>query len=146
MIISYFKHYFLGSSICWIGKSWVPCRSSPFLLFTLDYLPEHSQSHAGLILLVARYLPCYLHFAFCFFVSLNKIKCVRHLFHHSDCFRGSYVMLRDWKGGPCSPKLLGGPKLEGVAWFERRTSDSSLYHGLQSCGNIESALSWSDRT
>ena len=61
-----------------VGQS----RPSPFLLFTLDYLSEHSHSHTSLILHIARNLPCYLHFAFCLFVWLIKLKCTPCSSHH----------------------------------------------------------------
>ena len=74
-------------------------RLSPFLFFTLIYSSEYSYNHTGIILLIAWNLLCYLHFAFCLFVWLIKLKYVPHLSSHQDCFRGSYITLRGWKGG-----------------------------------------------
>ena len=73
---SYFKHYLiffnanelLAVPFIELVRGWVPCGLFPFLLFALDYLSEHSHSHTGLNLLIARNLPCYLHFSFCLFV------------------------------------------------------------------------------
>ena len=42
-----------GSSICQIGKGWVPCGPSSLFLFTLNYLFEHDHSHTGLTLIIA---------------------------------------------------------------------------------------------
>ena len=47
---------------------WVLCWPSLLLFFTLEDLSEHSHIYKCLILLVARNLPCYLHFAFCLIV------------------------------------------------------------------------------
>ena len=51
---------------------------------------------------------------FCFlFVWLIKLKCTPHPFHHQDCFRESYVILRGWRREPWSPELLGGLNWRG---------------------------------
>ena len=73
-------------------------------------------------------LPCYLHFAFCLFVWLIKLKCASHPFHHQDCFRGSYAKLKDWKGEPWSPGVLGRPELVGGPNLKVGNSDLSSYH------------------
>ena len=54
----------------------------PFLLVLLSYMPKHSHSHTGLILLIAWNLSCYLYFAFCFFVWFIKLKCVPKPSHY----------------------------------------------------------------
>ena len=83
------------------------CRSSPFLLFTQDNISEHFHSHTRLTLLIAWNFPCYLHFAFRLFVRLIKLKRTPHPSHHWNCFSGSCVILRGWKGWPWSSELLG---------------------------------------
>ena len=57
--------------------------------FTSDYLSEHSHCHTGVILLIIRNLPSYLHLALCCFVWLTELKCAPHPSHHKGCFRGS---------------------------------------------------------
>ena len=66
----------------------------PFLLFTLYYLSEHSHSDTGLVLRITRNFIFYLLFAFSLFLWLNKFKCFPYPFHHQDCLKVSYVMLR----------------------------------------------------
>ena len=58
-----------------------PCGPSPFLLFTLDYLSEHSHSQTGLILPMANNL---LLIAFCsLFVSMvDQAQMCPHPSHH----------------------------------------------------------------
>ena len=71
MIFSYVKHYFIFFNVnehlavpyVAIDKRWFPCGSSPFLLFTQDYLSEYSYSHISWILHIAWNLPL---LAFCF--------------------------------------------------------------------------------
>ena len=53
-----------------------------FLLFTLDYLSEHSRSNAGSVLRITQNIQFYLHFAFSLFAWLIKLKCVPYPFHH----------------------------------------------------------------
>ena len=89
-----------------------PMLAIYFFLFTLDCMSEHSHSHAGLVLHIAWNLPCYLHFAFCLFVWLIKLKCVSHPSHNYECFRGSCLILRGWKGESWSPELMRWPKLK----------------------------------
>ena len=38
------------------------------------------------------------------------------------------MILRGWKGGPWSPELLGGPKLDGGPDLKEGISDPSSYH------------------
>ena len=99
-----------------------------FFLFTLNYLSKHSNGHTGLIFFISWNLPYYFHFVFFLFVWLMKLKSVLHPSHYQDYFRGPYVILRGWKGGPWSPELLGGPKLEADLIWKRGTWDPSLYH------------------
>ena len=88
-----------GSSICEIGKAWISYGLSLFLLFTLDYLSEHSYSHTGLILFITGNLLCYLHFAFCLLYGwLNVSVPLIDLTIRAGL--GNHVILRDWKGGP----------------------------------------------
>ena len=54
--------------------------------------------------------------------TLHLIHCTPHPW--------SYVILRDWKGGPWSPEFLGGPKVEEGSDLKVGTSDSSSYYGL----------------
>ena len=80
-----------NSSICRIGKGWVPCGSSPFLLCTLDYLYKHSHSHTGLILLIKnliKIVPVTSIFAFCLFVWLIQLKCVCLSISPLELFQG----------------------------------------------------------
>ena len=73
--ILHFLNVYEHLAVPFVEKEWVPCGPSPFLLFTLDYLPEHFHNHTSLILLIAWNLSCYLHFAFRLFVWLIKLKC-----------------------------------------------------------------------
>ena len=87
MIFSYFKYFVFFhvdeklTAIFQIGKEYVLYELSMFLLFTLDYLSEHSHIYTSFILLITEILPHYLLFAFCLFVWLAQSKYVSHPSH-----------------------------------------------------------------
>ena len=82
----------LGSSICQTGKWWVLCGQSLFLC-----LPEHFQSHIGIISLIARYFHV---------TCILSPVCLSPVCFTIRTVSGDYI-LRDWEGGPWIPKLLG---------------------------------------
>ena len=117
-----------GSSICEIGKAWLSYGLSLFLLFTLDYLSEHSYSHTGLILFITGNLLSYLHFAFCLLYGWLNVS-VPLIDLTIRAALGNHVILRDWKGGILETWINGGPKLEGEwADLKEGTSDHSSYY------------------
>ena len=91
--------------ICFFSLHWITCLS----IF----------SHTRLTLLIAWKLLCYLHFAFCLFVPLIKLKCTPHLYHHLDCLKGSYTA---W-----SRELLGRPQKVGDLRPPLRTIHIHMY-------------------
>ena len=131
MILSYFTHYFIFFNVnedlavqvvkFTRGGSCVD-NLRFFRLHRITYLSILSRK--SLILLIAWNSPCYLHFVFCLFLWLIKLKCTPH--SPLELFWGLYVMLRDWKRGTWSPELLGRPKLEWRPDLKGETSD--LYH------------------
>ena len=64
-----------------IGQRYVLYELSLFLLFTLDYLSEHSHIYTGLILLITQNLPRYFLFTFRLFVWLIQPKYMSHPSH-----------------------------------------------------------------
>ena len=50
------------------------------------------------------------------FVWLIKLKYTSHPSHHQDCFRGSYVILRSWKGRLWSSEILGELRPFFIRW------------------------------
>ena len=96
---------------------WVSCGPSLLLLFALEDLSEHSHIYKRLILLIARNLPCYLHFAFSLIVWLISLKYVwlserwMTSCHSLELFQGIIRNTERLKEGTL---LLGeGHKLEG---------------------------------
>ena len=86
------------------------------------------QSHK-LNLTCAWNLPCYLHFGFCLFVWLIQLKRAPHLSHHEDCFRVSYVILRD-----LGTYIRVGRNLKG------ETSYLSSYHATAKVSTLHSTF------
>ena len=121
-------------------SGWVSCGPSLLLLFALEDLSEHSHIYKRLILLIARNLPCYLHFAFCLIVWLISLKYVwppetvlmatwMTSCHSLELFRGIIHNIERLKEGTL---LLGeGHKLEGKVILNGGwTSDPSSYHDI----------------
>ena len=95
-------------------------------------------SHTGLTLLIAWNLPRYLHFAFCLFVRLIKLKCAPHPSHYLDYFRESYVILWGWKGDLEALNYLGDLNYRGdLIWkgvqtpYQTMFSERSFYLGIK---------------
>ena len=96
------------------------CQNESFWSYKkIVYLSKHSHRHSGFILLIARYLSYYLHFAFCSFVWLIKLKMCPSSISPFGLLQN--VILRGWKRGPWCLELLG----EDLIW--KGTSDLSSY-------------------
>ena len=130
MIISYFKHYFtffnvnehLAVQFVKLARDGSRAGRLRFFLFTQDYLSEHSHCYSSLILLIA-WIFRYLHFAFCLFVWLIKLKFTFHLSYHEGCFRGIICSIERLIGGTLEPWITeferGDSRPLLIPWFER---------------------------
>ena len=99
-----------------IGKGWIPCEPSPFLLLTQDYLSEHSHSQISFILNIVWILPSYLYFPFHLYGwSNSNAPSSMHQMHltisgdiYWEARRGDLGTLNywwdlDWSGAPETP-------------------------------------------
>ena len=87
-----------------LGPIWVFCLSFVYTWLLLWAFPQ--SSHADLIFLIAWNLPCYLHFAFCFFYcwfNSNVPSSISSL----NCLTGSYNTER-LEGGNLEPWITRG--------------------------------------
>ena len=103
-----------------VGPMWTISIS---FLFTVNHLSEHSHSHTGLILLIVWNLHCYLHFAFCLFVWLIKLKCLSSI-SPLGLFQGIIHNIEGLKGGTLKSWITG------VTCTKRGNSDPSSYPDL----------------
>ena len=115
-----------GSSICEIGKAWISYGLSLFLLFTLDYLSEHSYSHTGLILFITGNLLSYLHFTFCLLYGWLNVS-VPLIDLTIRAALGNHVIFRDWKGAPWRPELMGDLNWKGSGLIWKRERQATLH-------------------
>ena len=115
IIFSYLKHYFicfnvnqyLAVSFVELGRGGFRVSYIWFFLFTLDHFSEHSHSHAGLILLIARNI---LLLAFCFLsvCIVDQTQTCPSSISPLRLFGGTWEPLNYWKdliwkGGPQTP-------------------------------------------
>ena len=96
-----------------------------FFLFTLDYLSQHSYSHISLILFITENLPSYLHSAFCLYGWLNSNVPLIDL--TITTVLGNHVILRDCKGRPWRPELLGDLNWRGSGLIWKRERQTTLH-------------------
>ena len=103
-IFSYLKHYFICFNVNqYLAVSFVELERGGsrvgyicFFLFTLDHLSEHSHSHTGLILLIARNI-LLLAFCFLFVCMVDQTQVCPSSISPLRLFGGTWEPLNYWK-------------------------------------------------
>ena len=131
MIISYFKHYFtffnvnehLAVQFVKLARDGSRAGRLRFFFVYTRLLVWAFPLLLKLNLTYCLNLPCYLHFAFCLFVWLIKLKFTFHLSYHEGCFRGIICSIERQIGGTLEPWITeferGDSRPLLIPWFEQ---------------------------